>query len=74
MEIKEIRPGEIQISLEDSKFSTCTFRSDNEIEKLIKRCSCQGGDYKIKGYYCHQRNIFQLTKEICESCPVYQAK
>ncbi len=57
-----------------NKFDTCKFRSAVETTQIIKRCSCQGGDYELKGYFCEERQIFQVTNEICTSCPVYQAK
>jgi hypothetical protein len=56
------------------KFNKCKFRSEQEEERLIKRCSCQGGDYTIKGYNCHAREIFQVTEDICEDCPIFEAK
>ena len=59
------------ISLEPSKFQTCKFRSAEEVEKLIKRCSCQGGNYTIKAYYCEARQIFKISEEICKDCPIY---
>lgn len=63
-----------EIKSNPSKFQTCKYRSDEELEQLIKRCSCQGGDYTIKGYVCNARQIFQVTEEICEGCPIYEAK
>ena len=36
------------INIEASKFETCSFRSGGEVEQLIKRCSCQGGNYTVK--------------------------
>jgi hypothetical protein len=57
-----------------SNFNTCKHRSTEEIDKLIKRCSCQGGDYTLKGYYCEIRQIFQVTPEICSECPIYESK
>jgi hypothetical protein len=63
-----------QLNPDSTKFHTCKFRSLEEIEKTIKRCSCQGGDFTTKGYWCEQREIFQVTEEICKDCPVYQHK
>lgn len=62
------------ISSEPSKFQTCKFRSTGEVERLIKRCSCKGGNYTIKGYYCEARQIFKVSEEICQECPIYEAK
>jgi hypothetical protein len=56
------------------KFYGCKYRSDEEEEVVIKRCSCQGGDYKVKGFSCHQRNLFQLTPDICAECEEYEPK
>jgi hypothetical protein len=63
-----------QISPETLKFNSCKHRSSEEIEKLIRRCNCQGGNYIAKGYYCNTRDIFQLTAEMCKDCPVYEVK
>lgn len=63
-----------ELSQNSEKFHTCKFRSDNEIEKTIKRCSCQGGDYNAKGFWCEKREIFQVTEQICVNCPVYEHK
>lgn len=63
-----------QITSEPSKFQTCKFRSLDEVEKLIKRCSCQGGNYTVKGYYCEARQIFSVSEEICKECPIYESK
>lgn len=59
---------------ESINFHKCKFRSKNEHERLIKRCSCQGGDYTIKGYWCEQRQIFDVKQEICAICQEYQYK
>jgi len=60
--------------MDDLNFNKCKFRSSEMEERLIKRCSCQGGDYTIKGYVCEARQIFQVTEDICEGCPVFEAK
>jgi hypothetical protein len=62
------------LNLDSIKFHTCKYRSEEEQEKLIKRCSCQGGDYILRGYWCDKRQIFQVTPETCQQCPVYEAK
>jgi hypothetical protein len=67
MSIDELTPESIN-------FHTCKFRSEEEQERLIKRCSCQGGDYNLRGYWCEQRQIFQVTQEICATCSEYQHK
>lgn len=63
-----------QLNPESVNFHTCRFRSDQEHERIIKRCSCQGGDYTMKGYWCDKRQIFQVTEQICANCPEYQHK
>ena len=63
-----------ELNSESINFHTCKFRSEAEQDRLIKRCSCQGGDYTIKGYWCEQRQIFQVTQEICAGCADYQHK
>lgn len=63
-----------EIDQNQSKFQTCKFRTAEEIDRLIKRCSCQGGDYTIKGYYCEARQLFQVTEDICKDCPIYESK
>lgn len=63
-----------QINQDTIKFNTCKFKSTEEIERLVKRCSCQGGDYTVKGYFCETRQIFQVSPEICKDCPIYEAK
>lgn len=59
---------------ESINFHTCRFRSENEHERLVKRCSCQGGDYTVRGYWCEKREIFDVKEEICGICPEYQDK
>ena len=63
-----------QLSPESINFHTCKFRSEEEQDRLIKRCSCQGGDYNLRGYWCEQRQIFQVTPEICSDCPEYKSE
>jgi hypothetical protein len=63
-----------EISPESFNFETCKFRSTEKHERLIKRCSCQGGDYTISAYFCNERQIFDVTPEICKDCPIYESK
>ncbi|MEY4371029.1 MAG: hypothetical protein RIQ48_745 [Pseudomonadota bacterium] len=56
------------------KFYNCQHRSENEGEFTIKRCSCQGGDYQIKGYECYKRSIIDVTTSICSECQEYEPK
>ena len=56
------------------KFYGCKNRSPEEKEVIIKRCSCQGGDYTQKGYQCYKRGIFQVTTEICAECTEYEPR
>lgn len=56
------------------KFNTCKFRSSETVTKTIKRCSCQGGDYTVSAYFCNERQIFDVTTEICKECPIYESK
>jgi hypothetical protein len=58
----------------ESKFETCRFRSNEKIKHLVKRCSCQGGDYEVSAFLCHKRSIFDVNKEICENCTEYESK
>jgi hypothetical protein len=62
------------VTIEASKFETCGFRSGGKVEQLIKRCSCQGGNYTVKGYFCEKRQIFDVKNGICESCTEYRHK
>lgn len=59
---------------ESQKFDTCTHRSLNEVTHIIKRCSCRGGNYEMKGFFCNKKQIFDITKQFCESCEEYQSK
>ena len=67
MSIEELTP-------ESSNFHTCIFRSEQEQNRLIRRCSCKGGDYIAKGYWCEKRQIFDVKQEICANCQEYQHK
>ncbi len=57
-----------------SKFDNCKFRSEGEEVRLIKRCSCQGGDYTEHGYVCSSKQIFKVTPEICANCEIFEPK
>lgn len=57
-----------------SKFDTCKHRSTEEISRTIQRCSCQGGNYEVKGFFCHKKNILKLEPEICINCDEYEPK
>lgn len=55
-----------------SKFDTCIFRSKDLQERVIKRCSCKGGDMHLQGYYCSAKDLFQVTPEICKTCELHK--
>jgi anaerobic ribonucleoside-triphosphate reductase len=57
-----------------NKFTECKFRSIEQEARVIKRCSCQGGNYVDHGYFCNKRQIFKLTPETCESCESFESK
>lgn len=57
-----------------NKFNNCKFRSEEEEVRVIKRCSCQGGDYTEHGYFCHKNQIFKLTSDVCENCQLFEHK
>ncbi len=57
-----------------NKFDTCRHRSEQEISKTIKRCSCQGGNYETKGFFCYKKNIFKVNHNFCATCDQYEAK
>jgi hypothetical protein len=63
-----------KLTSDSFNFHTCRHRSDSEIEKLVKRCSCQGGNFLVKGYWCEKRELFQVTEGICSECQVYESK
>lgn len=67
MEISELTDDNLN-------FNTCKFRSSEKIDRLIKRCSCQGGNYTVSAYLCNERQIFDVTPEICKDCPIYESK
>ena len=55
-------------------FNTCKFRSNEKINRLVKRCYCRGGDYTISAYFCNEMQIFDVSPEICKECPIYEPK
>jgi hypothetical protein len=57
-----------------NKFDTCRHRSPQEITKMIKRCSCQGGNYAEKGFLCLKRSIFKVEPNFCQACDQYESK
>lgn len=57
-----------------NRFNECKHRSAEEESRVIKRCSCQGGDYIEKGYFCNKRQIFKLGPQICEICELFESK
>lgn len=57
-----------------NKFESCRHRSSEELTKIIKRCSCQGGNYTEKGFYCNKRSIFKVDQNFCQSCDQFEAK
>lgn len=59
---------------EDQKFQNCKHRSFNEVSRVIKRCSCQGGDYELKSFFCNKRQIFDINKEFCMGCGEYEPR
>jgi hypothetical protein len=61
--------------MEDGKkFDTCMYRSLDEVSRLIKRCSCKGGNYEHKGFYCNKKQVFDINKEFCDACEEYKSK
>ena len=57
-----------------TKYNTCIFRSSEEVSKTINKCSCQGGNYEIKGYFCNKKQLMDVNESDCESCEEYQSK
>jgi hypothetical protein len=56
------------------KFNTCKFRSNEKYSQTIQRCSCQGGNYTIEGFFCTERDIFDVKPKMCRDCSVYESK
>ena len=56
------------------KYKGCNYKSTELHKKVIQRCSCQGGNQTVEGYFCEKREIFKVTPEICEACPVYETR
>lgn len=63
-----------ELNTDSLNFNTCKFRSNEKIDRLVKRCSCQGGNYTISAYFCNERQIFDVNPEICKECPIYESK
>lgn len=57
-----------------NKINTCIHRSLHEEARLIKRCSCKGGNYYQKGYFCNARQIMGVTAQFCAECTSYESK
>jgi hypothetical protein len=57
-----------------TKFDTCKHRSIDPIKKLIKRCSCKGGDYEQEGFFCLKRQVFNINHQFCSTCEEYESK
>jgi hypothetical protein len=66
--------NENKVTVLIDKLNTCMHRSENEETHVIKRCSCQGGDYTKTGYVCNKRGIFGVNQEICAPCEDYASK
>jgi len=58
----------------EEKHKTCIFRSADVVSKTIKRCSCQGGNYEVQGYFCNKKQLMDVKPSDCESCTEYQHK
>lgn len=56
------------------KLNTCLFRSAEELVQVIHRCSCQGGNYETKDFYCNKKQLLGVTAETCKDCELYQSK
>jgi hypothetical protein len=63
-----------QLTHNSYKFYTCKYRSEQEEEVVITRCSCKGGNYIDKGWVCNKKNIFKLNTNICNECDDYKQK
>jgi len=57
-----------------TKFDTCKHRSVDVIKKIVKRCSCQGGNYEKEGFFCSKLQIFGINHSFCETCQEYESK
>ena len=68
--------SEVQIVPPDlnNKFNTCRHRSQEKMTRIIKRCSCQGGNYTEEGFYCNRRSIFKIDQHFCQSCDQFEHK
>lgn len=71
IESTPLKPIVQNAETKESKFDTCISRSPEEITRTKKTC-CRS---KSKtGFLCLKRDIFPLTKNVCEQCDLYQAK
>jgi hypothetical protein len=58
----------------EEKYKTCIFKSPEEVSKIIQRCSCQGGNYEIKGFFCNKKQLMNVAPSDCQDCDEYQSK
>jgi hypothetical protein len=58
----------------EEKLHNCKFRSETELVKVIRRCSCRGGNYEKKGYFCNKKQIFEVTPDICQNCELFESR
>jgi hypothetical protein len=56
------------------KLQNCIFRSEQELVKVIQRCSCRGGNYEKRGYFCNKRQLFEVTENICKDCELFEPR
>lgn len=56
----------------EEKYNTCLFRSSEEVKKIIKRCSCKGGNYEKVGFFCNKKQLFDVNATDCEGCDQYK--
>lgn len=59
------------MEVDTTKFDTCRFRSDTEIEFGELGCC---GRAPLKGFTCLERLIEGLTPVVCERCEFYQSR
>lgn len=58
----------------EEKIEKCKFRSFNEIVHIVKRCSCRGGNYEKRGYFCNKKQVFDIKAQDCQICDLFEAK
>jgi hypothetical protein len=58
----------------EEKLQNCKFRSEKELIKVVKRCSCRGGNYEKRGYYCNRRQLFEVNPNICQTCELFESR